>query len=120
MGFDFYEGDFRAVTVLAGGSFAGLDVHTVGAPLRESYEYYFHSAGLERLILDLRGIDLTTPATSWLAGPRKMRSIGAAFMPTSPQRYFYDVSLPTRYDVIIYFDDTHAARGLPREPPTVW
>ena len=120
MGFDFYEGDFRAVTVLAGGSFAGLEVHTVGAPLRESYEYYFHSAGLERLILDLRGIDLTTPATSWLAGPRKMRSIGAAFMPTSPQRYFYDVSLPTRYDVIIYFDDTHAARGLPREPPTVW
>jgi erythromycin esterase len=119
-GFDFYQGSFRAVTVLPSGTYAGLDEHAVGAPPKSSYEYYFHSAGLERFILDLRGVDLTTPATSWLAGPRKMRTIGAGFMPTSPQRYFYDVSLPARYDLLIYFDDTHASRGLPREPPAEW
>jgi erythromycin esterase len=120
VGFDFYQGSFRAVTVHPGGGYAGLDEHSVGAPLKDSYEYYFHSAGFERFILDVRGIDLTTSATSWLAGPRKMRSIGAGFMPTSPQLYFYEVSLPTRYNLIIYFKDTHASRGLPREPPTEW
>jgi erythromycin esterase len=120
VGFDFYQGEFRAVTALPGGSYGSLAVHSVGVPPRLSYEYYFHSAGLERLILDLRGVDMATTATSWLAGPRKMRSIGAVFAPSNPAVYLYDVSLPSRYDLVIYFDNTRAAIGLPYQPPDVW
>ena len=120
VGFDFYRGEFRAITALPGGSYGSLDVHSVGVPPRLSYEYYFHSAGLDRLILDLRGVDMGTTATSWLTGPRKMRSIGAVFAPSNPAVYLYDVSLPSRYDLVIYFDDTQAAIGLPYQPPDVW
>jgi erythromycin esterase len=120
VGFDFYRGEFRAVTMLSSGSYGSLTEHSVGAPPTLSYEYYFHSAGLDRFILDLRGVDLGTSATSWLAGPRKMRSIGSVFAPSSPGNYLYDVSLPTRYDLIIYFDNTRAAIGLPYQPPDAW
>jgi erythromycin esterase len=120
VGFDFYQGEFRAVTGLPGGSYGSLQVHSVGVPPRFSYEYYFHSAGFERLMLDLRGVAMGTTATSWLAGPRKMRSIGSVFTPSNPAIYLYDVSLPSRYDLVIYFDDTRAAIGLPYQPPDVW
>jgi erythromycin esterase len=120
VGFDFHHGSFRAVTVAPSGGYGALTDHTVFEPPRSSYEYYFHAAGYERFFLDLRGVDTATPATSWLAGPRQMRSIGAAFKPSRPGDYFYDVALPTRFDLIIYFDATSAAIGLPYDPPGSW
>ena len=85
-----------------------------------SYEYCFHSAGRERMVLDTRNVDLGTAATSWLAGPLLMRSIGAVFTPTNAGAYLYQVSIPDRYDLVIYFDDTSAAVGLPYNPPSEW
>jgi len=120
VGFDFHHGSFRAVTVTPSGGYGPLMDHSVGQPPPSSYEYYFHAAGYERFLLDLREVDTATPATSWLAGHRLMRSIGAVFTPTRPEDYFYEVTLPTRFDLIIYFDATSAAIGLPYDPPGSW
>ncbi len=120
VGFDFYQGEFRAGTIYANGSRGPWDVHSVGVPPKFSYEYYFHSAGLERLILDLRGVNMETPATSWLAGPRNMRWIGSGFWTNSPERHFTRISLPSHYDLVIYFDYTQAAVGLPFRYPNDW
>ena len=95
-------------------------MHSVDEPPRLSYEYYFHSAGLERLILDLRGVNMGIPATSWLAGPREMRSIGAIFTPSNPEKYFHECRLPSIFDLVIYFDHTQAAVGLPFRYPNDW
>jgi hypothetical protein len=84
------------------------------------YEAYFHLAGMERMILDVRGVNLGTSATSWLAGPRKMRSVMAVFAPHSPNSSMSLVSIPAVYDMIIYFDNTSAAVGLPFQYPTEW
>jgi len=119
-GFDFYQGGFRAVTRQSDGSYTGLADHAVGPPPTRSYEYYFHSAGMERMVLDVRNLDLATATTSWLAGPRLMRSIGAVFTPTNPGAYLYEVSVPSRFDLIIYFENTSAAVGLPYDPPSEW
>ena len=72
------------------------------------------------MILDVRGVDLGTPATSWLAGPRLMRSIGAVYSPSSPSMYLTSLSIPAHFDLIIYFHDTSAAVGLPYIPPDSW
>jgi erythromycin esterase-like protein len=120
VGFDFYQGGFRAVTGTGSGGLAGLANHTVGPAPAGSYEHYFHSAGLERMVLDTRTVDLGTTATSWLAGPHLMRSIGAVFTPATPGAYLYQVSIPSWYDLIIFFDNTSAAAGLPFDPPSGW
>jgi erythromycin esterase len=120
VGFDFYRGSFSAVTQSASGSFTGLTTHSVGPPPDGSYEYYFHAAAIPRLILDLRDVDFSLAATSWLAGPRRMRSIGCCFRPSNELAHFYDAYLPEEFDLSIYFDDTSASVLLPFQPPTVW
>ncbi|MGW8265684.1 MAG: erythromycin esterase family protein [Longimicrobiales bacterium] len=120
VGFDFYQGGFRAVNQTSSGSYTGVEDHTVGPPPVGSYEYYFHSAGMERMILDLRNVDLGAAATTWLAGPRLMRSIGAVYRPTTPGDFLYGVSIPSRFDLIVYFENTSAAVGLPYNPPSEW
>jgi len=120
VGFDFYQGGFRAITQTSSGTFSGLADHTVGPPPGGSYEFFFHTAGMDRMVLDTRNVDLGTDSTSWLIGPRLMRSIGAAFTPTNPGAYLYQVSIPSRYDVVIYFDHTSPAVGLPYLPPNEW
>ena len=120
VGFDFYQGSFQAITISGSGQYLGLDVHHVGPPPSDSYEAYFSDAKLSLMILDLRGIQFNSPETSWLEGPRAHRSIGAVFMPSHPEYYFYDARMPQEYDVVIYFQDTQAALGLPYNPPNDW
>lgn len=120
VGFDFYQGGFRAVTGLGDGIFTRLEDHSVGAPPEGSYEYYFNAAGMDRMVLDLRSVDLYTPATSWLAGPRLMRRIGSVYQPTNPNAYLSPVSITAKYDLIVYFHETAAAVGLPYNPPASW
>jgi erythromycin esterase-like protein len=120
VGFDFYQGGFRAVTRTSSGAYSGVANHTVGPAPAGSYEHYFHSAGKDQMVLDTRNVDLNAAATSWLAGPLLMRSIGAIFTPTNPGAYLYQVSIPSRYDLVIYFDHTSAAVGLPYNPPSEW
>jgi erythromycin esterase len=119
-GFDFYQGGFQAVTRTISGTYGSLANHSVGPAPVGSYEHYFHAAGMERMILDLRGVNLSLPGASWLLGPREMRSIGSVFTPSDPGQYLYPVRILDRYDLIIYFDNTSPALGLPFRYPTSW
>jgi erythromycin esterase len=120
VGFDFNQGGFRAVTQTSSGGYSGVANQTVGPAPAGSYEHYFHSAEMERMVLDTRGVNMGTASTSWLAGPHLMRSIGAAFAPTNPGAYLYSVSLPSLYDLVVYFENASAAVGLPYTPPSGW
>jgi len=113
----FGSGSFTAVT-LSGNTPQGLATQTVGVPVQDSYEDYFLNSGIPRFILDLRNRDLSQPNTSWLAGPRLFRSIGSGFNPASPSSYFYQESLPTEFDLMIFFDRTNATQVLPFNYPS--
>jgi erythromycin esterase len=119
-GFDFYQGGFRAMSRVNYWESYVLGDHFVGPAPVTSYEGFFHSAGMDRMILDVRGLDLGTTATSWLAGPRLMRSVGAVYSPTNPDAYLWDVSIPSFYDLVIFFDSTSASVGLPFQYPSNW
>lgn len=120
VGFDFHHGGFEAVTITDAGTMAGLNDHNVEYPPKGSYEYYFHAAGMDRFVLDLRDVAMRTPATSWLQGPRPMRFIGAGFVPSRPEYTMKDVSLPSLFDLVVYFDSTTASLPLQRRFPDSW
>ena len=73
-----------------------------------SVEYYFHKSGLPRFILDLREASADSPGSAWLTETRNLRSIGARAM----DRQFSYVQIRRAFDALIYFDRTHASRGL--------
>ena len=55
-----------------------------------------------------------------VAGPRAFRWIGCCYNPSKSDLYFYDARLPEEYDLIIYFENTRAAWGLPFRYPDSW
>ena len=78
-----------------------------------SLEWRLHETSLPRLVLDLRGASSDAPESSWLRRTHEMRSIGTVAM----DRQFFPIVAPDAYDVLIYFDQTHAsasfrARGM--------
>ena len=58
-----------------------LREHELEAPVPGSYEHYLSTASFPRLVLDLRGRDPNAPGSSWLAGSRLFRHIGAVYDP---------------------------------------
>ncbi len=110
LGTDFYSGSFNAYTLSGESSIGPLAVHQADTPPAGSYESYLHSAGLPRLILDLRGVPTDSPATEWLPGPRRFRRITAAYDDSHPEYSYTLTSLPQKFDVIIYFQDTTPSR----------
>lgn len=117
VGFDFDRGRFTAVTIADDGSFTDLQTHALGPAPLGSYESYFRAARQPLFFLDLRGVDLATPATSWLAGPRLFRSIGCCYAPSSPSRFLGSVRLPNLFDVMIFIEQSSPTSVRPHAPP---
>jgi len=111
-GLTFYGGSFNALTMSESGQFGGMAVHHVAPPSENSYEYCFHSAGLARFALNLRGIQRGTPATDWLFGPHLLRYVGAGYADANPEAFFRAVVLPEMFDVIVFFEDTSPSHLL--------
>ncbi|MDQ3707223.1 MAG: erythromycin esterase family protein [Chloroflexota bacterium] len=112
IGFTFARGSFIA-SLLRNDSYYGPARHEVEPPPNDSYEHYLASASMPRMMIDLRSIKPGSPATDWLIGPRRLRAIGAIYDPTTPERWFADVSLTEGFDLLIYFQDTKEASVLP-------
>jgi erythromycin esterase len=104
-GFDFYAGSFNAYS-LSGESIGPLGVHQASPPPGDSYEYFFDQANMPRMFVDLRGARTGLPATHWLLDRHPVRSIGAAYDDTKGNEFYDEVSLPDKFDVVIYFQDT--------------
>ena len=107
LGFAFDHGSFNAYTCDFEADQCGeLDSHYIPAASADSYEWYFTAAGIPQMILDLRDVSTTSPATAWLEGPRRFHSVGAAYNPDFPEPYSREYDLVTEFDVIIYFEET--------------
>lgn len=81
-------------------------------PPLDSVESYLESAGIPRLILDIRPAKPGNPATGWLTEQRPMRGIGAMAM----EQQFTPCVPKDLYDVLVYIDRTTSARQLDTKP----
>jgi erythromycin esterase len=99
-GFLFYQGSFNACGTPT------LQTFHVGAPPINSYESFFHEAGLPRFFLDLRSVKAGAVASDWLLVPHPFRQIGGCYHPNVMQSGFLTAALARVFDVVIYFQDT--------------
>lgn len=84
---------------------SGAKTQLLGAPGRGSYEEVFSAIAIPRMMFNMRSAELP----SWLAGPSEYRySLGGGL------DVKLTVSLPARFDAVIYLDTTTAATTLPR------
>ncbi len=104
-GFLFYQGSFNACGT-ANLQTLGVGAFHVGAPPTNSYESFFHEAGLPRFFLDLRSVKEGTAASDWLLVPHPFRQIGGCYHPNVMQSGFETAALSRVFDVVIYFQDT--------------
>lgn len=112
-GFMFYSGSFNAVTMVEPNQYRGLTEHEVEEPPTLSYEYYFKSAQIPHLFLDLREIQ-PSPGTDWLLESHSFRSIGAVYSEDEASAFFWKSILSEVFDVIIYFEETSPSHLLGR------
>ena len=105
-GFLFYQGSFTAL----GGN--GWVTFHVDAPPINSYESFFHEAGLPRFFLDLRTVKAGAAASDWLLIPHLFRQIGSGYHPNVIQSGFLTAALAKVFDVVVYFQDTSPSPRL--------
>jgi erythromycin esterase len=102
-GFAFNEGKY-----IAHGD-NGLTAYDAVPSEPGSFEYFFHSAGIEKGMLDLHKASKQDQGSSWLLEPLELRDIGAmatdGFHPASPTKEF---------DALIYIDKTTPSNQLRR------
>ena len=107
IGFGFYKGTFNAYRYYKKGVLAErASVFSTSPAAAGSYGGYFQKAELPHFILDMRGLELKSKTAKWLIGPRRLRSIGAAYDPKNPLRFYEKVKLPEHFDIFIYFEES--------------
>lgn len=110
------EGTFTAVRQ-SGSSYLGLQSHVLDRVRAFSYEHYLGSVDMPHYVVDMRGLDLSPSAASWLAGPRSSRHIGCCYDRGRPGSYWNGYQLPQIYDVLIHFRSTRGTTVLSTSPP---
>ncbi len=105
-GFLFYQGSFTALGA------NGWHTFHVDAPPINSYESFFHEAGLPRFFLDLRSVKAGAAASDWLLVPHPFRQIGSGYHPNIMQSGFVTAALAKVFDVVVYFQDTSPSLRL--------
>lgn len=108
VGFGTHSGTVAAASVWD----SPMEIKTVRPALADSYEQLFHTTGLARLMLGLRGRgDLCGPVG--LGRERLERAIGVIYRPeTELASHYFRASLPQQFDEYIWFDNTHAVTPL--------
>ncbi len=112
LGLVFGRGSFSAVGQ-SGGTITGLGTWTVTSILKSSLESAFDATGRSRLLLDARTLAKGGADAAPLAGPIRMRSIGATFDQKLEAAYFGYQLLPDDFDLLIYLSATTATVRLP-------
>ena len=101
IGTEFYGGRFRAWNICPGATYE-FGVQEVAAPPGDSYTYMFRQAEEPFYYLDIRHIDYSDEGAAWIAGPARIRAIGASYCMAYDQ-YFYDtISLPEFFDGLMF------------------
>ena len=86
----------------------GRRVHDLKEPPADSFEACFAAATVPDFILDLREADAEDAVSAWLKETRPFRGIGA----TAWDEQFSDTPLSAYYDLIVFIEETTAARQL--------
>jgi erythromycin esterase len=128
MGFSFFSGSLNARLISDDGQqVQGLQAHIAPPPPADAYAFHFNLVELPRFFLNLRDLDHGDPQIRWLFGPRRFRSIGAAYNANYDPSFYYAAHLRREFDVIIYFSNTTASTLLPftsaavmRSPPPLY
>lgn len=97
----------------------------VSPALADSYEDVFHRSGVGSFLLPLRD---PGEALGGLREARLHRAIGVVYRPQSERgSHYYYARLPSQFDAVIHFDETHAVRPLETvgtwdvlDPPETW
>ena len=100
MGFGFNRGSFQAIGARGG----GLQNFTVAPAPSGSFDALLGAAGIPIFALDLRN----APAS--LREERSSRQIGAVFANETESNYVARASVPSMFDVILFVENTTAAR----------
>jgi erythromycin esterase-like protein len=100
MGFAFNRGSFQAVGARGG----GLQNFTVGPAPSGSLDALLGAAGIPLFALDLRN------APAWLRAERPTRQIGSMFGSETESNYLMRMSAPAAFDVLLFVENTTAAR----------
>ncbi|MCP4218211.1 MAG: erythromycin esterase family protein [bacterium] len=77
----------------------GINIYGTWPPEPGSCEWFFKSAGIPNLILDLRLVSKKEPGSQWLLKPLDFQTIGAM----STDYAFEKEELTKEFDVLIYF-----------------
>jgi erythromycin esterase len=83
--------------------FISLNAHL---PPTDSYTYWFEQTGVPLFFLDLSQIDYRDRDAAWLAGPKKIRMIGATYCYNLDNQYYDFISLPEYYDGLIFIESS--------------
>ena len=111
MGFAFGTGGFNAVG--GSGTSGALQPFQITAISEGSIEAGFAATAQPRLIFDTRRISGGGDVAAPLAGPIRMRSIGALFIPSQEDAYFSLQIFPSDFDLLIYLATTTPSTLLP-------
>lgn len=85
-----------------------MEVKSVRPSMEGSQERLSHDTGLERFLLDLRGLEVEA-----LAEPRLERLIGVIYRPeTERWSHYSEAILPRQFDAWVWFDRTEAVAPL--------
>ena len=109
LGFLFGRGSFNAV----GFGTNTLQAWSAQRVLPFSMESIFLATGQPRLLFDTRKVNAGPPEARLLAGPIRMRSIGALYNPAVEDGFFQDHQFPREYDLLIYVAQTTPSVLLP-------
>ncbi|HSM12297.1 MAG TPA: protein-L-isoaspartate(D-aspartate) O-methyltransferase [Lysobacter sp.] len=89
-----------------------MQVMVVNPSLAGSYELLSHEAGIDRFLLDLRGVD--EALREQLEENRLERFIGVIYRPhTERWSHYAQACLPRQFDAWVWFDHTTAVTPLP-------
>ena len=102
----FYDGNFLAWDECEDHDYLFID-HQAAIPPVDSYPGLFWQTGVPLFFLDLSQIDYTGERASWLLEPRMLREIGATYCKDLDPQYYYNLSLPERYDGIVFVKTSH-------------
>ncbi|MFM0511689.1 erythromycin esterase family protein [Paraburkholderia sp. RL17-373-BIF-A] len=108
IGFTTYTGYVSAASQWDG----DVEHKWVRPALRDTYEYLFHSTGLDRFFLPLKGV-----AAAPLREAMLERAIGVIYLPqTERESHYFWTSLSNQFDALFHLDETNALEPLDAPP----
>ena len=111
-GFAFNQGSFQAIWIPFGSGRGLRPFHVKPLP-EESLDATLGATGLPYAAFDLRRLPETGYVAEWFAKPHKTLHIGGGFNPQAASNFARDEQVTELYDVLLFVDETTAARPNP-------